>query len=112
VGPTSRTGAGRATSSIARTSFGIDEDAKMSTAWGTTGCLLASSCVESVGLMLEAAIAGTESGAPAGAGLPIMGAPMEEDLASCCSVENSRDPEDDGPRSSACKGLVGKGARR
>jgi hypothetical protein len=96
VGPTSRTGAGRATSSLAGTSFGIDEDAKMSTAWGRTGCLpavvdgadaLASSCVESVGLMLEAAIAGTESGAPAGAGLPIMGAPMEEDLVSGCSVE-------------------------
>jgi hypothetical protein len=106
VCPTSRTGAGHAASSVVGTSSGIDEGAKMSTAWGTDegpttivdgADTLTSSCMEYVGVTPEAATVGTESGAPAGAGSPIMGASMEEDPTGGCPTENERDPEDVGP---------------
>jgi hypothetical protein len=57
----------------------------------------------------KAATARTESVMPAGVGSPIMDAPLEEDSVGDCPGKDDRDSEYDGPRSSACKGLAGKG---
>ncbi|KAG8073054.1 hypothetical protein GUJ93_ZPchr0006g45262 [Zizania palustris] len=61
----------------------------------------------------ESTTVGTRSRTTAGVGAPIMGALLEEDSAVGCSVEDAAgDPEDDGPGSSTCNGLAGKGVRR